>query len=181
MKRKLAVDIDNTIWDLISPWLIFYNKAFDDNLEYKDIVQYDFFNINSKASREDVIKLLEINDIWDIIQPYENTYEYLEKLNNEYELYLVTSTSYKTPKAKFDKLFSLFPFINEDQLILISNKKLLNVDIMIDDCIDNLVGGKYTKLLIDAPYNRDYKKTDIIRIKDLKDAYLFLYPINNTL
>lgn len=181
MKRKLAVDIDNTIWDLLSPWLNSYNEVFNDNLKYDDIIRYDFFNITSKASKEEVIKLLEINDIWNIIEPYENTYEYLEKLNNEYELYIVTSTSYKTPKFKFDKLFSLFPFLNEDQLILISNKKLLNVDIMIDDCIDNLLGGKYIKILIDAPYNRDYKKTDIIRVKDLKDAYLYLCPVNNML
>ena len=46
---------------------------------------------------------------------------------------------------------------------------------MIDDCADCLIGGDYTKLLIDAPYNRNVKDNKIIRVYNLADAYNFLH------
>lgn len=178
MKRKLAVDIDNTIWDLVSPWIDLYNKSYDDNIRYEDIIRYDFFNITSKASKEEILNFLSTDELWNSVEPYKESYEYLEKLNNEYELYIVTNTSYKTPKSKFDRLFSLFPFLNEDQLIIISNKQLLNIDIMVDDCVDHLHGGNFIKLLIDSPYNRNgCIDKEIIRVKDLKDVYMYLENI----
>lgn len=175
MKRKLAVDIDNTIWDLVSPWIDLYNRSYDDNVKREDITRYDFFTITSKASKEEILNFLSTEEIWQSVEPYKESYEYLEKLNNEYELYIVTNTSYKTPKAKFDRLFSLFPFLSEDQLVIISNKQLLNIDIMVDDCIDHLQGGKFIKFLIDEPYNRSYcDDKEIIRVNDLKDVYIHL-------
>ena len=101
MKRKLAIDIDNTIWDLISPWLTCYNEAFNDNVKYEDIVRYDFFDITSKASKEEIFKFLSTDELWKSVVPYKYSYEYLEKFNKEYDLYIVTNTSYKTPKIKF--------------------------------------------------------------------------------
>ena len=43
MRRKLAVDIDNTLWDLITPWLDYYNRRYNDNIRYEEIVDYNFF------------------------------------------------------------------------------------------------------------------------------------------
>lgn len=178
MKRKIAVDIDNTIWDLISSWLKCYNEAFNDNVKYEDIVRYDFFNITSKASKEEIFKFLATDELWKSVVPYKYSYEYLEKFNKEYDLYIVTNTSYKTPRTKFDRLFELFPFLDEDQLVITANKQLLFVDIMVDDCVDHLMGGNYMKFLIDAPYNRDAINNSIIRVKDLKDVYNYLHHIN---
>lgn len=179
MKRKLAIDIDNTIWDLISPWLTCYNEAFNDNVKYEDIVRYDFFDITSKASKEEIFKFLSTDELWKSVVPYKYSYEYLEKFNKEYDLYIVTNTSYKTPKIKFDRLFELFPFLTEDQLVIIANKSLLLVDIMVDDCVDHLLGGNYVKFLIDVPYNRNIEENNsILRVKDLKEVYNYLHHIN---
>lgn len=43
-----------------------------------------------------------------------------------------------------------------DSLIIIKNKQMLSgdIDILIDDCVDNLVGGYYHKILFDYPWNR---------------------------
>ena len=175
MKRKLAVDIDNTLWDLITPWLDYYNRRYCDNVKYEDIVNYDFFNIIKNITRDEMLHLLSEHEFWDNVYPYPESATYLRKLNDEFELYIATSTSYKTPRIKFDKLFTFFNFLEEDQLIVTSKKQLLNVDILIDDCIDCLKGGSYTKLLIDAPYNRDMVDDTIIRVNNLKDAYNVLH------
>ena len=43
-----------------------------------------------------------------------------------------------------------------DSLIVIKNKQMLGrgIDILIDDCVDNLVDGYYHKILFDYPWNR---------------------------
>jgi 5'(3')-deoxyribonucleotidase len=175
MRRKLAVDIDNTLWDLITPWLDYYNRRYNDNIRYEEIVDYNFFNIIKTITREEMLHLLSEKEFWDNVYPYPTSIPFLKKLNDEFELYIATSTSYKTPREKFDKLFTFFDFLDEDQLIVTSKKQLLNVDIMIDDCADCLIGGDYTKLLIDAPYNRNVKDNKIIRVYNLADAYNFLH------
>lgn len=178
MKRKLAVDIDNTIWDLVSPWIDCYNHIYKDNIQYEDIVRYDFFSITNKATKEEMFEILCKEEFWGNVYPYKYSKEYLKKLNNEFELYIITSTSYKTPKVKFDRFFELFDFITEDQLIITSNKHLLNVDILIDDCIKNLTEGSYMKFLIDSPYNRECVDNSIIRVKDLHEVYNYLHRMN---
>lgn len=179
MKRKLAVDIDNTIWDLVTPWLNYYNRRHNDDVKYEDVTEYSFFDIIKNITREEMLGLLNENEFWSEVKPYPSSYKYLKKLNDEFELYIATSTSYRTPREKFDKLFTFFDFLTEDQLITISKKQLLNVDIMIDDCVDCLINGNYTRILIDTPYNRDVADNTLIRVKDLKDAYEFLQGIKN--
>ena len=178
MKRKLAVDIDNTLWDLIRPWIRIYNVLYKDNVDYEDITEYEFFHMLKVNNKSDMLDLLTSKQFWTSVFPYENSYEYLRKLNDEFELYIVTSTSYKTPKEKFDRLFNMFDFLKEDQLVITSHKDLLNVDIMVDDCVDHLTEGNYMKFLIDAPYNRDVEDNTIIRVDDLKGVYDYLHELN---
>ena len=174
MKRKLAVDIDNTIWDLVSAWIVCYNFIYNDTVKYEDIIEYDFFNITNKATREEMFDILSSDWFWAFIDPYKYSKEYLEKLNNEFDLYIVTSTSYKTSHKKFDRFFDLFPFIKEDQLIITTHKDLLNVDIIIDDYINNLSNDNHLKFLIDQPYNKKINDKSIIRVNNLKDVYYYL-------
>lgn len=177
MKRKLAIDIDNTIWDLIHPWIEFYNYYYYDNVTYDDIKEYDFFSILNKANKQQMLELLNIRGFWKLVQPYEYSSEYLRKFNDEYELYIVTSTSYKTSKEKFDRFFELFPFLNESQLILTHNKRLIDVDIMIDDCPKWLEGRQFIKFLINEPYNQLVADKTIIRVDNLKDVYNYLQKL----
>lgn len=177
MERKLAVDIDNTIWDLVSPWIKCYNYRYDDDVQYSDIVKYDFFDITTKATREELFNIISSGEFWAFIKPYEYSREYLEKLNNEFELYIVTSTSYKTSRKKFEKFFELFPFIREDQLIITSHKDILNIDIIVDDYINHLSNDGHIRFLIDQPYNKDVNDDSIIRVANLKEVYYYLQNI----
>lgn len=174
MKRKLAVDIDNTIWDLVSPWIEYYNHKFNDDIQYSDIIKYDFFDITKKATKEEMFNIISSDNFWAFINPYKYSKKYLEKLNNEFELYIVTSTSYKTSYKKFERFFSLFPFLKEDQLIITSHKNLLNIDIIVDDYISHLSNDNHMKFLIDQPYNKDVNDKSIIRVNNLKDVYYYL-------
>ena len=56
-----------------------------------------------------------------------------------------------------------------NQIICIHDKSLLNVDWLVDDCLDNLKCGNFNKIVLDAPYNRNDK--ELLRAHDLKEVY----------
>ena len=41
MITKVGIDIDNTIWDLVSPWLEWYNILYLDDIKYEQINEYN--------------------------------------------------------------------------------------------------------------------------------------------
>ena len=67
-------------------------------------------------------------------------------------------------------------FKKDNQIICIGDKSLLNVDFLVDDCLDNLKGGKFIPIVLDAPYNRD---SDYLRAKDLKEVYELIKEIEH--
>lgn len=128
-------------------------------------------------------------EFWDWVKDrsfYENSelipdcYEVLEKLNQKYELYIVTAymwneiidLSGKNLQNKYYFLKEKLPFIKPEQYIFTTNKLLLNFDIRIDDKIQNLEGAKQ-KIMFDAWHNRNIddeklKKEEVIRVTSWK-------------
>lgn len=119
----------------------------------------DFEKINSYY-RQDLIKGKEKNfkkiyqyrnlyknDNGTFIEPLPNCVEVIKKLNNLYDIYIVTSYVWKENvinasynlKFKHEYLKHFFPFINENNFIYISNKSKIAFDIGIDDRPKNLV------------------------------------------
>ena len=49
-----------------------------------------------------------------------------------------------------------FPFIDESRIICIRDKSILDVDVMIDDNLDNLIGNiRCNRVLLEKPWNKD--------------------------
>lgn len=167
-KSKIALDLDGVIWDLVDPWVNNYNLLYDDNIKTTDIKEYKLSSTLTKATSEELHNILLQENFWNNVFPFPNAFEYLDKLNNEYDLYIATKTDYRIYEIKVNRVLKLFPFIKPEQIICINNKSLLDVDWLVDDCADNL-NGNYNKILLDASYNRS--NYEFIRAKDLKEVY----------
>lgn len=172
MRKRVAVDLDGVIWDLLDIWIDYYNLMFGDQVTPEDIKEYDVSVSMTKTSRENIVEILTIPMLWKNVKPFENSYEYLSKLNQKYELVIATKSDYRQYKIKVERLIELFPFISPEQIICIDDKSYLDVDWLIDDYVENLKRGNFNKILIDAPYNKNEK--DFIVAKDLKEAYEIL-------
>ena len=170
---KVALDLDGVIWDLVNPWIAIYNQRYNDVVKYSDILEYDLTKSCTKASKNDLMNILREKRFWNNVFPFSYSYSYLEQLNNTFELYIATATNHETAEEKLNRFLTLFPFIKHEQIICIYNKKLLNVDWLVDDCEANLVSGNFNKIILDAPYNRKCTE-NFIRAKDLKDVYNIL-------
>lgn len=168
-RKKIAIDLDGVIWDLVKPWILVYNILYMDNIKLTDITEYKLSHTLTKATSKEICDILLRPFFWELVFPFEESEEYLYKLNNEFDLYIATKTDYKLFEVKVDRLLNLFPFLNSEQIICIDNKGLLNVDWLVDDCVDNLKNGKFNKIILDATYNR--KNTSFIRANNLKDVY----------
>ena len=165
---KLALDLDGVIWDLVRPWIHVYNILYKDDIKVEDIKEYKLSNTLSKATPEELHNILLQESFWNSVIPFKYSEEYLIKMNNEFNLYIATKTDYRIYGIKVNRFLKLFPFIKPEQIICINDKSLLDVDWLVDDCVDNL-NGNYNKILLDASYNRD--TDEFIRAKNLKEVY----------
>lgn len=166
---KVAIDLDGVIWDLVRPWLNQYNLLYNDTVEYEHVVEYDISKSCVNATYQNLLDILTDDTFWIDVHPFEYASTYLQKLNEEFDLYIATATHHEMADAKINRFLELFPFIRFTQIICIYKKSLLNVDWLIDDCEANLQNGTFNKILLDAPYNRHTQK--FIRAYNLKDVY----------
>ena len=168
---KIGIDYDSTLFNTIDVWIDLYNKKYNDKLTINDFKFWDIHKSLPKEKSNKFYSILDNNELWESIKPLNNAVEVVKDLNEEYEVYIITATHHNHIKIKSEILLKYFPFIEYKQIISCYYKQLINVDIMIDDNLDNLIGGKYRKILIDYPWNRDIDDYDrgIERFKNWKE------------
>ena len=172
------VDMDNVITDGI-----FLNLINEFTGEH-----YVLNNLNSFYLQE-LIKERE-DEFWNWVKErnfyegailLEGCFEVLKKLNEVYDVYIVTAYLWKDTidisgnnlKNKYYYLKEQLPFIKPEKYIFATNKNIMNFDIKIDDRIDNLEGADM-KLLFSAWHNCDLDdsvliENKIIRVNGWKD------------
>lgn len=86
---------------------------------------------------------------------------------------IVTASNPETFEAKTKKLMEMFPFLTKEQIIREDNKQRVKGDVLIDDGVHNLIGGRYKKFLYNQPNNSDFNEQeyDITRIYSWKEIY----------
>lgn len=152
----IAIDIDDVINNLCECWCEWLSEHYNTRVSYQDVTRWDISGFFPELSKDQVFEPLHNPDFWDRVQPKEDAPEYIKKLMDcGHKVYLCTSTDYRNIQMKYEKIVKrYFPFIKWSQVIVMSDKQMLSVDVLIDDYIGNLIGGKYIKLLMDAPHNR---------------------------
>jgi len=177
MKKIVYLDMDDTISILLEPWVERLNKTHNLNVKVEDIKEWDvakaFPTLTKKEVYEDV---LADEEFWkNNIIPVEGAVEYIQKLQEKFDVYVVTATYYKNIFAKMEYVLKkYFYFIPENNIIFLHNKQLLNGFVMVDDFDRYLDGGNYHKILINKPYNKK-AKGDYIRVDNWEEIW---YNIN---
>lgn len=151
---KIGIDLDDTFWDLVVAWIRWYNRLANDDLKPTAIRTWDIERYVKDGCSKLLYDILEQPEFWDTVMPKPgSTHIMQELLHNGHELYLVTATSCQTAHMKMRRFFKLCPFMKDEMVIIAQKKQLINVDVLIDDNPNNLIGGNYRKLLFDAPHN----------------------------
>ena len=173
-KLRILVDIDDVINNLLDCWVALLNKKHDLNANAQDLKEWNVQAIYPSLTIEEVYRPMYENEIWKTIAPRPTSVKYMKKMIDDgHDVVIVTASVYQTLPAKMDWLFSTFPFLSWDNVIIARRKQLIKADVLIDDGIHNLEGGKFFKILMDSPNNRHYdtNKNGMIRVHTIKEAY----------
>lgn len=174
MKKVLAVDMDGVLADLVPHLIDVVNECEDDDAQYDDVTTWElerYFKCGDK-----VYGYLT-HDFFLTIPVIEGSKEVMEKLNEKYDLNIVTSATNikESLSAKMMWLEEHFPFISYKNIILCGKKDLIKCDIMIEDSPMNLKATKPKELglLLDMPHNRGSKRHKrVMNWKEIEEILL---------
>ena len=123
-------------------------------------------------------KNLYKNNNGDYIEPLPNCVDVIKKLNEVYDVYIVTTYIWKEDvidaatnlKNKYEYLHYWFPFIDTNKFIFITGKTKINYDIGIDDRVSNLQSCNkkllFTEFRNKKITNEELKNKGIIRVNN---------------
>jgi len=169
-RKKIGIDLDDVLNNLLEKWLKYYNTKYNDNLSYNEFCEewditknikpecgYDIYNFLSNKHLFYNLKIKDINSIYVI-----------RELVKHHDVFIITSY---LPKHCVDKsrfINKYYPFINPKNIIFSNYKGFINVDYLIDDYYGNFYDFKGKKILYNAPYNQHYNNIDI-RVNNWND------------
>ncbi len=154
----ILVDMDDTIEQLLKPWLAALNKKYGRSVAYDDIRSWNLLEAYPGLTLEQLYGVTMEKGFWKTVRPIPGAPEGLKKLVDEgHDVYIVTATPYESVREKLeDVLFRWFPFLTWKKVIIAANKQLIRGDVLIDDGVHNLENGDFIRILMTAPHNRDY-------------------------
>lgn len=152
-KKIIAIDLDDVVFDdFVSKLLILYNKKYNDNLQLKDITDYKISKFLKPECKNIFGEFVNDEFIENLVIP-QDTIDALIYLNENYIIKFVTAGHSYTMRARYNVLKKQLPFFNSSYLIMCDNKDLINYDIIIDDCLDNLKKRNVIKYCVKRAWN----------------------------
>lgn len=152
--KRIAIDMDEVIADVIPKFISLYNRDFDVPLDLviepgnevfkqvpQDVNQKWFEYINEKGFFRDLAVIPDSQRV-------------IKALQEKYDVYIVSAAMEfrNSLEDKYDWLAEYFPFIDWQHIMFCGNK-IVEVDVLIDDRIKNFVNLKGRPLLYTSPHN----------------------------
>ena len=168
----IGIDFDGTINNMLETWIELLNKRHGTTVKIEDVVEWELTKVFPTLSKKDLFAPLNEPEYWSAVTFKPDAVEIIKRLFDEgHEIYIVTSSSYRTLIPKFDNcLFAYLPFLTKENVIITYNKSLINCDLLLDDAEHNLINFKGIKVIFDALYNKNSTVADF-RVTSWKDFY----------
>lgn len=183
-KKKIALDIDGTLWDLYTPFFKFYNNKFGTDFSITDF-DHDLVDVLGVTQKE-LTKLFdefENSEYAEDLPIYEDVNDILFELSQTHYLMCVTAKGAAHRDSVLKRLKSKFPkfdfpiYFSGDYVGAGGGKDKICLDIgaeiIIEDSPQNAlscakVGIK--AILLDRSWNRGIDDENMIRAKNWKEV-----------
>ena len=152
----LAVDIDDTICNLQETAVKMFNQRYGTRYAVEDFTDFDVTNVLPPDEAMNLIAIYGESGLYNVVKPMNGAQSALKKLVNAgHQVYLVTNAIPKTYGEKVEFVKKYFPYIDEAHIVCMKHKHLFKCDIMIDDCLQNLIAKPYYhRVLMNKPWNQ---------------------------
>lgn len=112
-RLTILFDADDVAENLCECWVNALNQKYGTNVHVEDVTQWDMSLAFPRLTREQVYGVLQTSAVYQRLSPMPGAQEYLQKLREDgHELYMVTATDYRSCPAKFERILSLFPWLD---------------------------------------------------------------------
>lgn len=172
--EPILIDCDDVLLNLLDHWIDYLNDKYQLNYSANDIKSWDISKWIPELTRMEIMDCLYQKDFYDEIEPIAGSYSFINKLKQDkIPFRVVTAHNYVTIDAKVRRILNIYNGnITWDDIIVASDKSIINGSIMIDDNINNLLNNKFikTRLLFARPHNHKYKNDPrIYYVKDFDE------------
>lgn len=179
----IMVDIDDTICNMQQTAINIFNSRYGTSYTLDDFHDYDVMNC---MPVKDATKMLEIygeSGFYNTVRPLKGAQEGLQKLINDgHQVYLVTNAIPQTYNEKIEFVNRYFPYIDNAHIVAMKHKHLFRCDVMIEDCMQNLLAKPYYhRVCFNQPWNQSNKDYvyDIYRCYNWNDILVAINKIND--
>lgn len=171
----ILVDLDDVIDDLLPAWVDVLNELFNTSVDYRTITDWHMQKAFPFATDEQIYESLKEVELWKKIKPVYGAQEYLQKLEQDgFTVKICTASAPECYAMKYEYfLKKYFAFISWKDIIAAHDKQLIKGNILLDDNINNLLGGDYQGILFTRSYNEQYDadKYGLIRVYSWAEFY----------
>lgn len=153
-KKRLAIDQDNVIADLLEEWVRRYNNDYNDNLTPGQIDCWNWSHLCKPECGEKIYTYMDDPDLFLKLPVMEGSQEVLKELSYTYDIYIVTAPfNLNNVIPKYQWLKRHFPFLDEEKFVFTRDKSVIRAEYMIDDKPSNLETFVGNQILYTAPHN----------------------------
>lgn len=152
---KIAIDCDNVVCNTTESVLAQHYADTGEKLTLDDIKSYYIENYVGDDYKDDFHLIFFKKEMWKRVQVLPHCVEVVKKLHEQgHQIFFVTATEPQNVEKKSRFLQKTFPFLDiRKRLITTHCKQMIKCDLLIDDCIDNVINADYMSILLDYPWN----------------------------
>ena len=153
--QTIAVDMDEVITDTVAKLKAWYFRDYGKYYHDDELLGRELRHAIPAEHLPAYQGYLNTPGFFRDLEPMEGSVEVLRRLNDRYELYLV-SAAMEFPyslKDKLDWALERLPFLTWKQVCLCGSKHIVQTDIMLDDRPRNFTRFQGRKILYSATHN----------------------------
>lgn len=173
-KLTLLVDMDDVLECLVDAWCKELNRRHGTSVVTEDIDDWAIAKFFPTLTKEQLFAPLNEASFWQTLSPMQNAQEVLCRLKNDgHTIRVVTASHFNTVSPKVAWLLEHYPYLKWEDVIIASDKSIINGDVMIDDGTHNLEVSSCMKILFDRPHNRKYDadSSGMVRVHNWDEIY----------
>jgi 5'(3')-deoxyribonucleotidase len=185
---RVYLDMDETLVNLVSPWLDCLNKMSGLDVTRDMLGTYSVEEpYKDKLSVDEIFLPFNTEGFWEDLPPFPGAVDFVRSLvENDFDVYIATIPALG-PVCHYEKeswIMNHLPFIGRERLIFCHHKQLLRGEALLDDNPKYLAKFKGKRLLFDKPWNQDdqlgregYIPAWYIRMHSYDEVFNFLMQL----
>ena len=150
----IGVDVDDVTANLVDAWLHVYNEEYNDGVSQQDIKSWAISE-HVKCG-QNIYKYLRYPELYNIVQPVEKAkwgIDCLREMN--FRIVFITASTPEQSGRKYKWLLDYWMIQDKKDYVEAMDKSLINVDYLIDDNPENVVGTSGHGIIFTKEWNKE--------------------------